>query len=275
MHRNSTNVSTKQERIAALAKQSPQMAFTSLAYLMDIDALDENHDLRKFVEEIKETGERATALIRQLLAFSRKQIVQQQPVDLNAVIAGFEMMLARMIGEDVKLTTSLQTDLAPIMADACQLEQITLNLAINARDAMPHGGTLILRTANVSIEGYDDPKTSHMESGRYALLSIGDTGCGMSDETLARIFEPFFTTKEQGKGTGLGLATVYGIVKHFGGTIRVDTSVGQGTTFEIYFPALETHAAPSCRAANDANIPRGWETILLVEDDDAVRDFTC
>jgi two-component system, cell cycle sensor histidine kinase and response regulator CckA len=228
--------------------------------------------LRARVDEILKAAGRAADLTQQLLAFSRKQVLQPKVLDLNAVAAEMEKMLRRLIGEDVRLITSFDPGLGRVKADPGQVSQIIVNLAVNARDAMPEGGTLILETANVELD--HSYVNEHPESrlGPHVMLAVSDTGTGMAPEVKARIFEPFFTTKEEGKGTGLGLATVYGIVRQSGGHINLYSEPGRGTTFKIYLPrvdeAAEVAVAPGER-------PRGGsETILIVEDDDALREIT-
>ncbi len=222
--------------------------------------LGREHPLAKDVAEIKRAGERAGSLTRQLLAFSRRQVLQPKVIDLNRLIADMENMLRRLIGEDIELVVSAAADLGKIMADPGQVEQVILNLAVNARDAMPGGGRIVLTTTNIDLD-----------SGQYVSFSIADTGQGMSDETLAHIFEPFFTTKEMGKGTGLGLSTVYGIVKQSGGDIRVSSAPGRGSTFQVLFPRRASVQDDLARVDDAAAPAGGNETILLVEDDELVR----
>ncbi len=227
----------------------------------------------ELVTEIQNAGNRAAALTRQLLAFSRQQVLEMKVLDLNAVVASTEKMLRRVIGEDVLLTAVPAPDLGRIKADAGQLEQIIMNLAINARDAMPQGGKLTLETAQVELDETYAQGHLEVKPGRYAMLAVSDTGCGMDEATRKRIFEPFFTTKGLGQGTGLGLATVFGIVKQCGGHIWVYSEPGQGTTFKLYFPSIEAHATQEqARPAQAAH--HGVETILLVEDEAAVRTVT-
>ncbi|MGH7545568.1 MAG: ATP-binding protein [Gemmatimonadota bacterium] len=237
--------------------------------LSDLGAGDPN---RAEVEEIQKAADRAAALTRQLLAFSRKQVLQPRVLDLNAVVADVRQMLRRVIGEDVELATALDPALGRVRADPTQMEQILVNLAVNARDALPEGGKLTLGTANVELDEAYAATREVVRPGSYVKLSVSDNGFGMDRATQARIFEPFFTTKEKGKGTGLGLATVYGIVKQSGGYIWVYSEPGRGTTFKIYLPRVQAPAEPLPeRAAGPAGPPRGHETILLVEDEASVR----
>jgi two-component system, cell cycle sensor histidine kinase and response regulator CckA len=224
------------------------------------------------IQEISNAAERAASLTRQLLAFSRKQVLQMRAVNINEIVANVEKMLHRLIGEDISLTTRLDPHLALIRADPSQLEQVLLNLAVNARDAMPVGGNLIITTANAELS--DEQLDRHLgaSAGSYAMLAVTDTGGGMTREVQRRLFEPFYTTKEAGKGTGLGLATVHGIVKQSGGDIYVYSEVGHGTTFKVYFPRLrESAESVVCPVENAAKQPRGSETLLLAEDDDVLR----
>jgi PAS domain S-box-containing protein len=222
------------------------------------------------VTEIKKAGERAASLTRQLLAFSRKQILQPKVLDLNAVIPDMEKMLQRLIGEDVVLETVLDRSLGQVKADPGQIEQIIMNLCVNARDAMPNGGRVTIETNNVSLnQAYRNQQVS-IRAGNYVMLSVSDNGCGMDAETQARIFEPFFTTKELGKGTGLGLSTVYGIVKQSEGTIWVYSEVGKGTTFKIYLPRVDEAQSFQEHANKVSLASRGHETILIVEDEEIV-----
>jgi two-component system, cell cycle sensor histidine kinase and response regulator CckA len=224
------------------------------------------------IQEISNAAERAASLTRQLLAFSRKQVLQMRAVNVNEIVANVEKMLHRLIGEDISLTTRLAPDLALIRADPSQLEQVLLNLAVNARDAMPGGGNLIITTDNAELS--DEQLDRHLgaAAGNYVMLSVTDTGGGMTKEVQRHLFEPFYTTKEAGKGTGLGLATVHGIVKQSGGDVYVYSEVGHGTTFKIYFPRLSESAEADIGPAGNAAIPpRGSETLLLAEDDDVLR----
>jgi nitrogen-specific signal transduction histidine kinase len=232
--------------------------------------LEQNDPMSQMFQEIADASRRAAALTRQLLAFSRKQILQPRVLDLNELVRGTEKMLRRLIGEDVRVSIRLQPDLGSVMADPGQVEQIVMNLAVNARDAMPRGGELLFETGNVEIhETHAGIGGVQIHSGRYVKLTVTDTGEGMDEETVSRIFEPFFTTKEKGRGTGLGLSTVYGIVKQSGGYIWVKSELGKGTSFEITFPQVDL--APE-REEKDAPVAprRGGETILLVEDEENV-----
>ncbi len=226
--------------------------------------------LRKELEQIQVASRRASALTRQLLAFSRKQILDLTLLNLNELVSNLHKMLERLIGEDIRLTTVLQPEVWSIMADAGQIEQVIMNLVVNARDAMPTGGQLTIETRNINLD--DDYASVLLDAprGPCVLLSVTDTGHGMDNVTQAHIFEPFFTTKDSGKGTGLGLATVYGIVKQSGGHIAVYSEVGRGTTFKIYLPAQNLPAAPPVVHVH-YQVPGGSETILLVEDEDLVR----
>jgi two-component system cell cycle sensor histidine kinase/response regulator CckA len=245
------------------------MTFTDLA----IDSMDEGDPIRKQLDEVKKASERAAALIRQLLAFSRKQILQPVPLDLNRVTTELQKMLHRILGEDIALEPVLAPDLALTMADPSQIEQVLMNLVVNARDAMPTGGKLTLETANVVLDaGFMMPGSS-VKPGPYVTLAVTDTGCGMDAKTAERIFEPFFTTKERGKGTGLGLSTVYGIVRQSGGEIFVQSQPGQGTTFRIYLPRTEAAVLEVPVSLPAPTRMTGDETILIVEDETAVRDL--
>jgi two-component system, cell cycle sensor histidine kinase and response regulator CckA len=231
--------------------------------------------LRDMVGEMTRAGERAAGLTRQLLTFSRRQLVTPKVLDLNAVVADLERMLHRVIGEDVELTTRLQPNLGRIKADPGQLDQVLMNLAVNARDAMPRGGKLTIETRNVELDEADARSQTGARAGPYVLLAVSDTGHGMTEEVKARLFEPFFTTKEPGKGTGLGLATVYGIVQQAGGHIGVYSEVGVGTTFKVYLPRVPEAVPRGKTQTGLAVLPWGAETVLVAEDEDAVRSLTC
>ena len=224
------------------------------------------------LNEIIKASDRATALTRQLLAFSRRQPFEPRSLRLDERVADMEKMLRRLLGPPVRLVTATDADLAAIMADPNQLEQVVLNLAVNSRDAMPQGGTLTIETRNVRLDEPYAHGASAVPPGRYAMLAVSDTGAGMSAETLARLFEPFFTTKEKGKGTGLGLSTVYGIVKQSQGHVLVYSEPGVGTTFKCYFPVSETRPRVSRPSPAPVEI-RGTETVLLVEDEEPIRLF--
>jgi signal transduction histidine kinase len=230
--------------------------------------------MHKSVQEIKKAGKRAASLTRQLLAFSRQQVLEPKILALNAVVSNVEKMLGRLIGENIDIESALGPDLGNIRADQGQIEQVIMNLAVNARDAMPHGGRLTILTANVDLD--EDYARSHTQQppGRYVLLSVSDTGIGMDATTQAHIFDPFFTTKEQGKGTGLGLSTVYGVIRQSGGHIWVYSEPGLGTTFKIYLPRTDEAACGEKPTAGLATSFRGTETILLVEDEEALRELT-
>ncbi len=233
--------------------------------------LPEESALRSHAEEIQKAGERAAALTQQLLAFSRRQVLEPRVVNLNAALANLEKMLRRLIGEDIELVTSAQPDLWPVKADPGQIEQVVLNLAVNARDAMPNGGRLTVSTQNTELDEEAARNSPPTRPGSYVLLAVADSGAGMSPETRSRLFEPFFTTKEVGKGTGLGLSTVYGIVKQSGGYIWVESEPGAGSVFKIFLPkSLET-PEPVRVAVASGPAPSGSETILLVEDEPEVR----
>ena len=227
--------------------------------------------LYSHLEEIKKAVSRATALTRQLLTFSRKQVIQSQTVNLNDLIQEISKMLRRLIGEDVELNTNFDSSLNLLSADPGQLEQIIMNLAVNARDAMPKGGALTIQTANVILEENSSFKYAENQSGSHVMLAISDTGCGIDEETLEKIFDPFFTTKEKGKGTGLGLSTVYGIVTQSNGIIDVSSELAKGTTFRIFLPGLKNTEIYPLTAPKPEISYQGSETILVVEDDESVR----
>jgi CheY-like chemotaxis protein len=229
--------------------------------------------MRPHLETIKKAGERAASLTAQLLAFSRRQVLRPSVVNLNALVRETQKMLQRLMRENVDHKVVLEPALWKTKADPGQIVQVIMNLAINARDAMPKGGLLTIETANVT---FNDVATVHeveVAAGCYVRLSVSDSGIGMDAETMARVFEPFFTTKEDGRGTGLGLATVYGIVKQSGGYIFADSTVGKGTTFTVYLPqADQTVDGPSAQA-RPANVQQGSETLLVVEDEAAFREL--
>jgi PAS domain S-box-containing protein len=238
------------------------------------ERLPQGDPLRKSVEEIKKAGQRATTLTRQLLAFSRQQVLEPKVLDLNAVVADVDKMLRRLIGEDIELSTALDPALGRVKADQGHIEQVIMNLIVNARDAMPEGGELTIETANVELDETFTRHSPYVQPGPYVLLAMSDTGIGMDAETQAHIFEPFFTTKELGKGTGLGLATVYGVVKQSGGYIWVYSELGKGTTFKVYLPRVEQVVQPARPDTRSAKSSQGWETVLLVEDEESLRTLT-
>ena len=222
------------------------------------------------IEEIKNAGERASALTRQLLAFSRKQVLEPQVLDPNQTVRSMVKMLRILIGEDIELVTKLSDQVGRIQADPGQLEQVVMNLAVNARDAMPGGGKLFVETQPCDLDEQYAASHSEVTPEPFVRIAVTDTGCGMNEETLAHIFEPFFTTKTAGKGTGLGLATVYGIVKQSGGHISVYSEMGRGATFKVYLPAL-VRSVPVATPPQTPVAPKGNGTILLVEDEPALR----
>ncbi|MGH9823988.1 MAG: ATP-binding protein, partial [Blastocatellia bacterium] len=238
--------------------------------LPTLDEVDPRHEQ---VAEIAKAGQNAASLTRQLLAFSRQQVMEQRVFDLNSVVADTEKMLRRLIGEDIDLTISLNRSLGSVKADPGQISQVLMNLVVNSRDAMPRGGKLVIETANAELDGRFADQDSTVRPGQYIRLSVSDTGSGIDAETLAHIFEPFYTTKDKGKGTGLGLSTVYGIVKQSAGHCEVQSEPGAGARFHIYLPRVEAVAEPIRRRVERTPSPQGSETILLVEDDEMVRTF--
>ena len=240
-----------------------------------LDDLDDNNPLHNDLKEIRKAGERAASLTTQLLAFSRRQVMEMRVIDLNQVLVGMGKMLGRLIGEHVDLRVNLAEDLYSVKADSNQIEQIVVNLAVNARDAMSGasliGGTLTIETENVELDKQFVITHAGAKVGQYVMLSVSDTGVGMTDEVKEHIFEPFFTTKKLGKGTGLGLATIYGIVKQSNGFIYADSELGQGTTFRIYLPRIDEEPEPAGPKEPESARPRGTETVLVVEDEDGVR----
>jgi CheY-like chemotaxis protein len=223
---------------------------------------------RKEVEAIRKTAERAANLTRQLLAFSRSQILQSKVLDLNSIVMNMDKMLRRLIGEHIDLLSVKGKDLWPVEADPGQLEQVIMNLTVNARDAMSNGGELLIETCNLTV---DDSAKGEVPPGKYVTLTVADTGCGMSPEVQKRIFEPFFTTKEVGRGTGLGLSTVYGIVKQSGGHITVQSVLEKGTAFSLYLPMSERAILEMGTGKIRLEQFKGNEVILLVEDEEEVR----
>ncbi len=255
---------------AGVAHDFNNLLTTIIGYSeLAISRLPSIDPLRKDVEEIHAAGRRAASLTRQLLTFSRKQVVQPQSLDLGELVHGIEKMLRRMIREDIHIVIEAGEDSAWIVADPGQIEQVLLNLAINAKDAMPDGGTLTIRTSLSDPPPATAGKTSSAHPGKYVSLVVSDDGCGMDPKTIARIFEPFFTTKEVGKGTGLGLATVFGIVQQANGEIQVESAPGKGSTFRIWFPHQEKEEIPHPAAQAAATTSAACsETILVVEDSD-------
>ena len=237
-------------------------------------APSQDPDRRNNLDEIRKAAERASSLTRQLLAYSRQQILQPKVLDLNQVVSDMSNLLHRLIGEDIELRTALAAKLDAVRVDAGQIEQVILNLALNARDAMPRGGKLTIETANAHLDEAYARGHVAVRPGSYVMLAVSDTGVGMNAETLARLFEPFFTTKELGKGTGLGLSTVYGIVKQSGGNIWAYSVLGKGTTFKVYLPRVDGPAEPVTRQVV-VSAMGGSETVLLVEDDELVRKLAC
>jgi PAS domain S-box-containing protein len=238
-----------------------------------LNTLEPSAQITRKIEQIDRSADRATALTRQLLAFSRMQVLQPQIINLNSIVEEMGKLLPRLIGEDIELMIRTDEDLGTVRADASQMEQVIMNLAVNARDAMPSGGKLVIETGNAELDhGY---MVSHplMKAGHYIQLVVTDSGTGMDAETQAHIFEPFFTTKEKGKGTGLGLATVYGIVKQSGGFIWVYSEVGKGTSFKIYLPRIDQVVDSPGTPHNPVEVPMGTETVLLAEDEQDVREI--
>jgi CheY-like chemotaxis protein len=241
--------------------------------LIDREGSDKFHV--RCVEQIQKAAGRAVSMTRQLLAFSRMQVLQPRVIELNTIVVEMGKMLPRLIGEDIEYVFFSDPKLAPVKADPGQIEQVILNLAVNARDAMPSGGSLTVRTSNIAIDEIEAGKRPPMTPGKYVLLSVTDTGHGMDEATKSHIFEPFFTTKEVGKGTGLGLATVYGIVKQSGGFIWVVSTPSEGTTFEIYLPQDSGSVSRAELDAKPTAVPDGNETIILAEDEPGVRELAC
>lgn len=284
---------TERERLIAQFLQAQKMEavgrlaggvahdFNNLLTVIQISAqlvmrqLRPEDPLWEHVQQIKKAGERASRLTRQLLSFSRKEVVEPRVVQINRVVKDLSRMLHRIIGEDIELTITLADTLWPVKIDPSQIEQVIVNLAVNARDAMPKGGRLSLKTANIVLDEADTVHRPEVQSGEYVMLSISDTGVGIDDKIKAHLFEPFFTTKDSGQGTGLGLSTVYGIVKQNRGDIQFASQVGQGTTFTIYLPRATKKETPSQVHLQNApgSTLRGSETILVVEDEASVREL--
>jgi signal transduction histidine kinase/ActR/RegA family two-component response regulator len=240
-----------------------------------LDHIGQTDALRRNVEQIQKSSDRAVSLTRQLLAFSRKQVLQPKVLDLNAVVVEMGKMLPRLIGENISLIISAAPSLGRVKADPGQIEQVILNLAVNARDAMSHGGKLTIETANVELDEAYAREHLTAKPGPHVMLAVSDTGCGMDAETQSHIFDPFFTTKELGRGTGIGLATVYGIVKQSGAWIWVYSEVGKGSTFKIYLPRVDEQEKADRPPKALVGIHRGSETVLVVEDNESLRQLTC
>ncbi len=246
--------------------------YTELA-LMRAKGLPE---LKTDIERIEDASERASGLVRQLLAFSRRQVLQPKVLDLNSIVIGLDKLLRRLMDQDIEMLTVADKPVGAIKADPGQVEQVIMNLVVNARDAMPDGGRLIVETANVELDASYARDHATVRPGRYVMLAVSDTGTGMSADTVAHIFEPFYTTKESGRGTGLGLSTVYGIVKQSGGYIWVYSEPGQGTTFKVYLPRVDeaVEALPVAKPTPQERVKMGTETVLLVEDEPDLRELT-
>jgi CheY-like chemotaxis protein len=235
-----------------------------------LEEIGDAEHLRNDVEEIIGAAERAAGLTRQLLAFSRRQVLTPKVIDLNSLVANIERLLRRLIGEDIELSTCYDAERPWVRLDPGQLEQLVMNLAVNARDAMPQGGRLEIETASITIRGEHNGAHPGVAPADYVTVTVRDTGIGMTSQIVSKIFEPFFTTKDSGKGTGLGLSTVYGIIRQGGGEIRVESQPGQGSVFTVYLPQVDTAPLPSEPPPSEEEL-RGDETILLVEDSDTVR----
>jgi signal transduction histidine kinase/CheY-like chemotaxis protein len=245
-----------------------------LGYLELVRAgLPEKGPIRADLNEIEKAAQRATALTRQLLTFARRQVVEPRVLDVNALTRGADSLLRRLIGEDIELVTILEPPIASVRVDPSQFEQVIVNLAVNARDAMPEGGRLTVETRNVTLDEHFVARHPGAAQGKYIELAVTDTGVGMDRETLGRLFEPFFTTKPTGQGTGLGLAICYGIVRQAGGYIWAYSEPGRGTTFKIYLPRVEETPVPVSSAAEPGPAAGGRETILLVEDESQIREL--
>lgn len=239
-----------------------------------MEALEPADPAFRSVTQIRKAADSAAALTRQLLAFSRRQVFHPQVVDLNAIVVETEKLLERLIDEHIEFYTALDPSLGRVLVDPVQVEQVIINLVLNARDAMPEGGKLTIETSNLDLDDDHHSRISHIPAGKYVLLAMTDTGCGMNEETQSHIFEPFYTTKELGKGTGLGLATVYGIVKQSGGYIWVYSEEGRGTTFKVYLPRVVSPLTDARVGRRGAEIGKGTETILVVEDAEPLRTLT-
>ena len=243
------------------------MSYSSLL-LTDFEEADPR---REDLQEISNAASRASGLTRQLLAFSRKQLLEPRVISVNTVVSGIEKLLRRLIGDDIELATTLDPAISLINADPGQLEQVVINLAVNARDAMPDGGRLHITTADTELSHEHTRRHLEAAPGKYVVLTVTDSGTGMTREVQQRVFEPFFTTKGQGKGTGLGLSTVYGIIKQSGGDVWVYSELGHGTTFKVFFPQVTAGGVVEPAQPESQDAPRGNETVLIVEDDAALR----
>ena len=230
--------------------------------------------MRVNIDEIQNAAERAASLTRQLLAFSRRQVMEMKVLDLNTLLRDLDKMLRRIIGEDIELSTLLAKDLGRAKIDPGQIEQVIMNLAVNAKDSMPSGGKLTIETANAELDESYARNHADVKPGRYVMFSVSDSGVGMTPEVRERVFEPFFTTKEKGRGTGLGLSTVYGIVKQSGGNIWVYSEPSHGTTFKIYLPRVDEPLEELRKKTIGEELPHGSETVLVVEDEEKVRTLT-
>jgi PAS domain S-box-containing protein len=271
--------SSQNQRIEAMGRLAGGIAhdfnnlLTTIGIYADLTltAIGKDHPGRANLNQIQRTGDRAAELVSQLLAFARRQIMHPRAIDLNAVIRDLESMLGRVIGEDVEIQLALAPDLAPTLADPSQLEQVIMNLVLNARDAMPGGGELRIETANIVLDAARARRLPGLRPGAYVVLRVSDTGDGMSPQVLAHLFEPFFTTKDVGQGTGLGLSMVHGIVRQSDGAVAVQSHLGRGSSFEIYLPQTEGPLEPLAPSAPQPAPRGGSETILLVEDEVTVR----
>src|SRR5229473_1097702 len=230
-------------------------------------------ELHSDIRHIEEAADRAVTLVRQLLAFSRKQVLRPKVLDLNTIVMNLDQLLRRLMNENIEMKTFVSKDLGPIKADPSQVEQVIMNLVVNARDALPDGGRILIETSNVDLDSAYTRDHAVVVPGPYVLLTVSDTGMGMSADTVAHIFEPFYTTKESGRGTGLGLSTVYGIVKQSGGYIWVYSEIGKGTTFKVYLPRVEQAPEALPVAKTTSGQEKGTETVLLVEDQPQVREL--
>ncbi len=241
--------------------------------MLDLE-VPESSSFKEKLAHIKDAAHKAANLTQQLLAFGRKQLLELKPLNINTVVDGFEKMLRRVIAEDIAFETHYEPSVATVHADPGQIEQILMNLGVNARDAMPQGGQLTIKTGNVCLDGEHEGMPADLEPGHYVMLEVADNGVGMDDLTLSRVFDPFFTTKKKGFGTGLGLSTVYGIVKQHGGHIAVQSGPGSGTTFRIYFPQVEGDREMTVTVSAEQSTPSGTETILVVEDEASILSLT-